>query len=205
MHRAMKKLNSMAGNTLMMALLFLLVATVVSVVVLSGATAAARRVSRDRASQQAYLTLSSAAKLMSDCISGDCYKESVTEYIKLDESLPDRYESVVTEKANKELSRLLNEAVEYVRVYGLPYENEDISISLNGVPEVKISFFMGLDYSVRASLNIDEPGCEGYMTLRLDGSENVSKTNIALDNEYDIEKTETVITWGNSLIERGGD
>lgn len=188
-----------------MALLFLLVATVVSVVVLSGATAAARRVSRDRASQQAYLTLSSAAKLMSDCISGDCYKESVTEYIKLDESLPDRYESVVTEKANKELSRLLNEAVEYVRVYGLPYENEDISISLNGVPEVKISFFMGLDYSVRASLNIDEPGCEGYMTLRLDGSENVSKTNIALDNEYDIEKTETVITWGNSLIERGGD
>ncbi len=58
------KLNNKQGATMMMALLFLLVAMMVSAVVISAALTATKVVDDERGQQQAYLNVSSAAKLL---------------------------------------------------------------------------------------------------------------------------------------------
>lgn len=64
----MHKLKNQQGATLMMALLLLLAASMVSAVILTAATSSARRLENDRAARQAYLTVSSAARLLRDDI-----------------------------------------------------------------------------------------------------------------------------------------
>lgn len=74
----MKKCADRKGITILMALLLLLVASMVSVVILTAATTAARHISNDRQSQQAYLTVSSAAELLRDDILSSGYEQKVT-------------------------------------------------------------------------------------------------------------------------------
>ena len=74
----MKKCTDRKGVTILMALLLLLVASMVSVVILTAATTAARHISNDRQSQQAYLTVSSAAELLRDDILSSGYEQKVT-------------------------------------------------------------------------------------------------------------------------------
>lgn len=62
------KLNDRAGATILMALLFMLVATMVSAVILSAATTAAKTLRTRRDNQQAYLTCSSAALYLRDAL-----------------------------------------------------------------------------------------------------------------------------------------
>lgn len=64
MRRIGQKLNSRRGATLIVALLLLLVASMVSVTILSSAVTAAKRLHDDRAREQDYLALSSAARLL---------------------------------------------------------------------------------------------------------------------------------------------
>lgn len=66
----MNKLRDRRGASLLMALLLLLLATMVSVVILTAVSSAARHLSRDREAQQNYLTVSSAAELIRDSITG---------------------------------------------------------------------------------------------------------------------------------------
>ena len=61
-----QKLNSRRGVTLVYALLLFLVAAMVSLVILQGALTTARRVHSEKQSEQAWLTLNSAAQLMRD-------------------------------------------------------------------------------------------------------------------------------------------
>lgn len=78
MNRIRKKLHSSRGASMMMALLLLLVAVMVAAVILAAASTAAASVRSDRAQQQAYLTVSSAAKLLRDSIlSSSKYQKTV--------------------------------------------------------------------------------------------------------------------------------
>ena len=78
----MKKLRSERGASILMALVLLLLASMVSAVILTAATGAARRVRNDREAQQEYLTVSSAAEMIRDGVQADKYyrKVSVTTY-----------------------------------------------------------------------------------------------------------------------------
>lgn len=67
----MQKARDQKGATILMALLFLLLAAVLSGVILTAATNAARQMYLDRAAQQNYLTVSSAAELLRDSILSD--------------------------------------------------------------------------------------------------------------------------------------
>ena len=64
MERAMKKLHSRRGASILLALFLLLLATMVSTVIISAATTAAKRVHDDRGEQQEALRVSSAGKLI---------------------------------------------------------------------------------------------------------------------------------------------
>lgn len=204
MKRIIKKLNSSSGNTLMMALLFMLIAMVISVILLSGAAAAARRVKSDKSQQQAYLALSSAAQLMRDGIADDGYTVVLTKYERRGDSVPEKGDNVVTEKAAKEFGQLLNDAVEYVMTFNAPYVNEQMAIKMNGVPSVSVKFKMDVDYSIRLELSIDDAeGFESMMTVSIDGDAEVTKSYGSIGNEYDFEKIQTSIKWSNGIIGKG--
>ena len=66
----MKKLKNNSGATILMALLLILLATAVGAAVLTAAVSAARHLRSDREAQQNYLTVSSAAELIRDSITG---------------------------------------------------------------------------------------------------------------------------------------
>ena len=71
---------------MLMALFLLLVVTVVSVVILVSATSAAHQVRDNRAAQQAYLTVSSAADLLVQAFAKQSYTYTLTTYTRSDDS-----------------------------------------------------------------------------------------------------------------------
>lgn len=74
------KVQSQSGASMLMALFLLLVVTVVSVVILVTATSAAHQVRDNRAAQQAYLTVSSAADLLVQAFAKQSYTYTLTTY-----------------------------------------------------------------------------------------------------------------------------
>ena len=80
----MNKLKEQKGESIMMALLLVLVASVVSAVILTASIQAARRPRNERAAQQSYLTVSSAAEMVRDSILAAEYKREVIEEYELD-------------------------------------------------------------------------------------------------------------------------
>lgn len=79
------KVQSQSGASMLMALFLLLVVTVVSVVILVTATSAAHQVRDNRAAQQAYLTVSSAADLLVQAFAKQSYTYTLTTYARSDE------------------------------------------------------------------------------------------------------------------------
>lgn len=78
------KVQSQSGASMLMALFLLLVVTVVSVVILVSATSAAHQVRDNRAAQQAYLTVSSAADLLVQAFAKQSYTYTLTTYTRQD-------------------------------------------------------------------------------------------------------------------------
>ena len=78
------KVQSQSGASMLMALFLLLVVTVVSVVILVTATSAAHQVRDNRAAQQAYLTVSSAADLLVQAFAKQSYTYTLTTYTRQD-------------------------------------------------------------------------------------------------------------------------
>ena len=69
MRQIRQKLHSRRGASLLFALLLFLVASMVSITILNAALTAAKRLKDDRAQEQEYLTLSSAARLVAKSLS----------------------------------------------------------------------------------------------------------------------------------------
>lgn len=84
MHNFKHKVQSQSGASMLMALFLLLVVTVVSVVILVTATSAAHQVRDNRAAQQAYLTVSSAADLLVQAFAKQSYTYTLTTYTRSD-------------------------------------------------------------------------------------------------------------------------
>lgn len=80
------KVQSQSGASMLMALFLLLVVTVVSVLILVSATSAAHQVRDNRAAQQAYLTVSSAADLLVQAFAKQSYTYTLTTYTRKDDS-----------------------------------------------------------------------------------------------------------------------
>lgn len=77
-----KKLKSTDGISILFGILFFLIASILSVVILSASVAAIKSVTSDRKLEQNYLTCSSAAKTLRDAITGTTITEKTEVIIK---------------------------------------------------------------------------------------------------------------------------
>lgn len=97
MERVREKLHSRTGASLLIALLFFLVAMTVGAVVLTAASANAGRIQKNRQEQQNYLAVASAAGLLREDITGDPCLTFIGSYRRIDTEIITYYESTNAE------------------------------------------------------------------------------------------------------------
>ena len=214
----MKKLKNEQGVTILMALLLVLTAAVVSAVILSAALSAARRVNSDRAAQQNYLAVSSAAELVRDSIDQMRYTETTKTTYKWDEATQDYVESKrSTTYSLKDARELYSGRTSMMSEWLLDGARnggctDTITIMLpdEAFQPVKASFSMtgrgegNWGYDIRIAFSLADAGDadDCRMTLRLSGR--VSESTDIYANTAGWSRTdELTIIWGNPKITKG--
>ena len=198
----MKKCTDRKGITILMALLLLLVASMVSVVILTAATTAARHISNDRQSQQAYLTVSSAAELLRDDILSSGY---VTRRPTATDSYIERTE--VTQTPQGAMEVWLERGIEAVG-RGIAY-TDVITLTpdaASGLDAVQAEFTMTPAYDITVTLSLaDSNQGNCLMTLTLSGERKQQVTTVTGGNTETGQTTvtTTTISWDTPLIEKG--
>lgn len=204
----MNKLKNENGVTILMALLLLLAATVVSVVILTAATTAARHLENDRALQQSYLTVSSAAELIRDDILSSQFQQTIkTPYtnnrpgtstvVDADTVIPTGFMSpwlaAGKEKADK----------------GLSYPDTAITLSVGpagGMDDVQAVFSMDEQYNITVVLSLAEDSTDNCrLTLTLSGNASTSDPARYTDNWGNLAFTLTTstVSWERAHIGKG--
>lgn len=215
MKRIKKKLHSQSGASFLFALLAFLVAAVVSVTIVSAALTTVKRVNSDRESQQAQLTLISAAQFVRD-------EMEKTKYVKTTvTSSPSQAGDGITEDKTGTFGEEMRDAVEAVnRISNLgePYRDE-FEIRVTGADEFKmapvdVSFVMKAgeeQYRVVFTLTVKDSG--ETLFLMMSGDKDEETITIADPDSPGGEKEETIktttyietYTWKNGIINGIGD
>ena len=138
-----KKLHSSRGASMMMALLLLLVAVMVAAVILAAATTAAASVRTDRAQQQAYLTVSSAAQLMRDSILADSKYQKTTLTVNYQGYTPREPETDQIDRVpvTEPFGSLLNDAIETVLAGAGNTFHRTYRLTIDGYADVSAEVF----------------------------------------------------------------
>ena len=155
------KLRNQRGASLLFAFLFLLVASMVSAVIIAGATTATRRVHEDWDREQNYLTLESGAKLLRDMLADTTITITVTEETdpETGETLPPNYEntgsSVLSDMIGKAVQKLYqddsDESVEKVTAV----------VTFKNNSEEQVFQDIQMDFTIKKDID-DETGQADY-------------------------------------------
>lgn len=202
----MNKLKNENGVTILMALLLLLAATVVSVVILTAAATAARHLENDRALQQSYLTVSSAAELIRDDILSSQFQEETTTRRPSATSAP-----IVSTKQLQAPSGLMADWLCAARTSverNLPFSSSAVlSVGTDsGLADVQMTFTMDTDWHIKVTFSLSDGGEDDCrLTLTLSGDKNVeTKTVTGSETEAGQDTvTTTTITWSSAHIGKG--
>ena len=163
----MHKLKNQQGATLMMALLLLLAASMVSAVILTAATSSARRLENDRAARQAYLTVSSAARLLrDDILNASFVQETVKTTYTNDTSTETSRETTSPTGFTAAWLKAGKAAVD--RDSGKSF-TDTIILSVDGLDDVSAVFTMAPNYDITIVLHLADGGdsdCRLVLTLR---------------------------------------
>ncbi|MBO6214781.1 MAG: hypothetical protein J6N76_04505, partial [Lachnospiraceae bacterium] len=152
-----KKLHNRSGASLSYALLFLLVATMVSMVIINASVTSAKSVQNERDSRQAQLTLNSAAKLIRE----ELYGTTV------------RYESVVNKK---------NGAVESTEDRGIVSDLDTGMAKLLKPATDQLRSGVASSYSSPADIVLTISGDSGMAETMLLGSSGISMAYTLTEN-----------------------
>lgn len=197
-----KKLHSQRGASFLFAILAFLMASVVSVTIVSAAYSGFKRVNSDREKQQAHLTLTSAAQLVRDEMLDTKYvKTTVTEYENGTAKEP-TIEYTVSGTFENEIKAAVESATS---VYNSTFTIESLDIDGAKADEVEVCFSVKKDtadiYSVTFTMNIKDTKDVIFLTMKGD-----TKTETVTETENNTEKkTETVtISWTQPIISRTG-
>ncbi|MDD4377350.1 MAG: hypothetical protein PHH48_04290 [Eubacteriales bacterium] len=197
-----KRIQSKDGATIVLALLFFIMCAVVGSVVLTAGSASAGRISGISEKEQAYYTVSSAARLIRDEIEGQTISFSVT----TQENRPDIRQ--ITVEADSELKELLALGVEFcfnaneVDIY---HDNIKIAPFDRDISSVDGAFTMDSNYNIRIKLSLDGDSKDKYkMTVIIPANVNTFSEEKIKDN-VTITTTTTKITWslGSGEIVKG--
>ena len=169
-----KKLKSSSGVSILMGLLMLLVAAMVSAVLIAASLTTAMAVRTDYDDQQAYLTVSSAARLVESCLHGKKATKIVTT------SYADEEKTIISSETEKEWTAngsfkgLLEAAVKQVdSTKAAYYYPKDIVINAGSgddeLEEVRMTFAMGEDYGITATFTMAESSSRNtpFLVLKL--------------------------------------
>ena len=202
----MKKLKQQQGATIFMALLLLLAATVVSVAILTAATTAAHHLENDRASQQAYLTVSSAAELLRDDIENSAYTVEVSRTMDGDGTVT-KSSTTVTGPSGV-MKQWLEKGMKRLGEESFTSYSDTITLSAgadSGMDEVKAEFFMAENYDITVRLSLAGGGdADCRMTLTLRGSSTQETKTLTGGTDGSIlQVTTTQVRWELPQIEKG--
>lgn len=203
-----KKLHSQRGASFLFAILAFLVASMVSVTIVSAAYSGFKRVNSDREKQQAHLTLTSAAQLVRDEMLTTKYvKTTVTEYENgTAKELTD--ECTVSGTFKNEMKTAIESLAAANETYSSnakAFTIESLEIDGAKTDTVEVCFSMKKDtadiYSVTFTMNIKDTKDVIFLTMKGD-----TKTETVTETENNTEKkTETVtISWIQPIISRTG-
>lgn len=221
MNAIRKKLHSRSGASMLMALLLLLVAVMVSVVILSAASSAAKSVRSDREQQQTYLTVSSAAELMRDCITDAVPFTTVTTSYYMDEGMQRPAANIPAQVSTTEaagaFSGVLNEALRQLKAAPINTFIQTYQITADGYDPVTADVVMKAEndesgaviYRLQVTFTGGETPHECRMTLSMKGTPASSApqgTWVQREQTwyYQAIVTET-IQWSDAKIQRKED
>lgn len=216
------KLNNNEGKTILMALFLLLVAIVVSVVIITAATTAAHQLNDNKESQQAYLTVSSAAELFRDETEDKKYEHILKTYTENSENVSDKpsevneigpegsFGGLLTEISKAIIAdNTLNNGSDLYKETAISVNNSSSSYSFDQV-NVKIyiqsisSNYYNMDISFEtAGKNKDEQGYKLNLNLPVTKS-GQSISGITEDGNYSVMTTTTTVTFGKGTVTRPG-
>ena len=194
------KVQSQSGASMLMALFLLLVVTVVSVVILVSATSAAHQVRDNRAAQQAYLTVSSAADLLVQAFAKQSYTYTLTTYTRQDNTtITQTKKKESTSKS--ELEKTLLAASRAVRQHDdTPSErvfsrNAKLSLTTTGAQMEPVQAVFQLSCQSSGS----ESRYEMLVRLELADTADVAKTEpgYRMELRIPISKTQTMVKSGS--------
>ncbi len=225
------KLRSESGASMIMALLLMLVVVVTSAVIVSAATSSALSIEEDRDSQQAYLTVSSAAELMRDELeSGKCnYTATTTQKYTRSRTYwgsswgawsksgdPSTKYSFNDESAL--FTGIMKEAMDYITAYSTSFY-KTYAIEAGNLDKVSAEVMMGKvtssdsgegigNYNLTVTFDGEQDPHKCKMKLTMEGIATTSTSSTEEDvSWYSTTQTKTEITtttveWKNAKIQR---
>ena len=222
MHRIIKKLKNNSGASMVMALLLMLVGVMTSAVVTAAAINAAISVKEERAEQQAYLTVSSAATLIKDDMeAGKCdYKEVLTEVYDWDywnwgwSSTPSSSTSTIG-AGDSIFSSIIKDGLQKVRANSGYVFNEKYTINAADNADVSIEIFISEDTNtdtgdVKYNITVNFEGGEDHNNCRMcltaqgessTGEPNTGESGSRWDRTKTVTTT-TTVSWKNVKLKK---
>ena len=195
MERIRGKLHSRTGASMLIALLFFLVAMTVGAVVLTAASANAGRVKRNRQEQQNYLAVASAAGLLREDITGDPCLTFIGSYRRIDTEIVTYHESKDEETGEVTTWTTTEHKTEYKKDAddeSAPLSNSDgtgldenSKLLTNGIVSLDDTYYATVpellcaaptqnlekDLEFKENDELDIPAVEGKLTIQTAGNE----------------------------------
>ena len=212
-----KKLHSNSGASMLMALLLLLVGLVTSAVVIAAVMNAALSVKEERAQQQAYLTVSSAATLISGELErGECgSKKTVVQTYSYNYSYWSRgweLDNTTTTEDNGtgSFSEIISNGLTQIETYAGSTFHETYTISAGDNDDVSAEVFMKAneDDSTKVDLTVwfdggtDPNKCRICLTAQGEKSSESTEGTSGMWNQYKTVTTITSTKWSNTKLQR---
>lgn len=213
-----RKIHNNDGKSILMALLLLLVAVVVSIVIVTAAVSSVMQIDDNRESQQEYLTVSSAAELIRDCLQDVTYTRTEKKYsprywwsgsVRTDttQSSTATYLTAFVKQASEAILDNTDPAAETV----IPAKQLNITTGETDPvnAEVKVVATGENTYELRIKLNTkhaeDSEGYRMRMNLVITRSAPITSSGIVTENgiQYNLTTTDTTVTWGKANISKG--
>lgn len=203
-----RKLSSQRGASLLMALLYFLVAAMVGAVVLTAAVTNAGRVTRNKADQQTYLAVSSAVLLAQEDLKNATFTAVKTETTKVDEY-------GVGESTSETTIVLTGTKICTKDFVANVYNNdqlepESLEFNSNGrLPTAEGSMSIDNKYNITIELHVktDANSMAYSTTVTFPASVNTQVTTSSENGENGTKitttTTTTTVTWGTSTAAKG--
>lgn len=207
-----KKLASKCGASIVLALVFFLICTVVGGIVLTSAVSNAGRLSHAESEQQAYLTSSSAAQLVRDELQNQEFQAVTT---TVDANAP------TTVYPSTPSGQILAETVTAWAKYRmgdslLPSGVLTITATEDSIDDITATFSMDETYAITVIFRLADAEVQYPLTLKIPATaqeDTVTAVNRIVETVNGVEtiRYETVITttlsiqWGTGTITKGGD